>query len=164
MEIYSDKENDASNQKSYDDFIKLMETAWSRAIKKLKNNRFAVIVCGDIRGVNKNSEKYDNNNSYYLDFPGDIKNIFKKNGMYLYNEMILVNVIGNGFLQTKARMNWRKVVKVHQNVLVFYKGDISKIKEEFYDIRGCYKEINELPIFKEINNSKDNEDDRENME
>ena len=34
-------------------------------------------------------------------------------------------------LRTKAQMNNRKVVKVHQNVLVFYKGELNNISKFF---------------------------------
>ena len=32
-------------------------------------------------------------------------------------------------------MRNRKIKKIHQNVLVFYKGDASKIKDIFFDIK-----------------------------
>ncbi len=122
LEVYSDKENDASNQETYEDFIKILDTAFSESIKALKQNRFAVVVCGDIR---------DKQGNYY-NFVGDIKNIFIKNGVKLYNDIVLLDPIGTACIRARKAMGNRKVTKVHQNVLVFYKGDTSKIKQEFY--------------------------------
>lgn len=73
LEVYSDMENDASNQETYEDFYQILDDAFIKAIKCLKNDRFAVIVCGDIR---------DKNGAYY-NFPSDIINTFKNNGMVL---------------------------------------------------------------------------------
>jgi DNA modification methylase len=118
LEVYSDLTNDASNQKDYKDFINILDTAFSNAIKCLKENRFAVIVCGDVRDKKGN----------YFRFPDDIKDIFIKNEMKLYNELILIQSVGNGALRANRYMGSRKVVKMHEQVLVFYKGDSKEIK------------------------------------
>lgn len=131
LEVYSDLENDASNQDTYEDFYKILDEAFIKSIRCLKDNRFAVIVAGDIR---------DSKGCYY-DFITDIKNTFKKNGCALYNEMILVNPIGQKAYTTGQAMINRKVHKVHQNVLVFYKGDTSKIKDEFYNLKDIDEDV-----------------------
>ena len=58
LEVYSDKENDASNQDTYEGFIGILRNAFSKAITCLKENRFAVIVVGDVR--NKKTGGYYN--------------------------------------------------------------------------------------------------------
>lgn len=121
LEVYSDLPNDASNQKEYEDFINILDVAFTNAIKCLKDNRFAVIVCGDVR---------DKKGNYYR-FPDHIKDIFNKNGMATYNELILVDPIGNLQMRVSKYMEHRKVGKTHQNVLVFYKGDSKQIKNIF---------------------------------
>lgn len=136
IEVYSDDERDASNQSTYADFFGVLDTAFSNAIKCLKENRFAVIVVGDVR---------DKKDGFYYDFCGDIKRCFARNGMKLYNELILANPIGTAALRVNKYMRTRKMVKVHQNVLVFYKGDtkaISKHFEEidFTDLEGAFDE------------------------
>ena len=125
LEQYSTLENDVSNQKSYKDFYIMVDDAFSKAIECLKNNRFAVIVAGDIRNKKDGA---------YYDFLGDIKHTFMRNGMKLYNEMILINPYGTASIRANRTMANRKVCKVHQNVLVFYKGDTSKIKDIFGEI------------------------------
>lgn len=134
LEIYSDLPNDASNQKEYNDFLKIIDTAFSNSIKCLKENRFAVIVCGDVR---------DKKGNYYR-FPDHIKDIFEKNGMPLYNELILVQSVGNGALRANRYMGSRKVVKMHEQVLVFFKGDTKKIKEIFPKIEIIEDEGNNV--------------------
>lgn len=125
LEVYSDKENDASNQETYEDFYAILDSAFTDAIKVLKNNRFAVVVCGDVRN-RKTGE--------YYGFPESIKETFLREGCGLYNELILVDPIGTAAVRSARGMKNRKVAKVHQNVLVFYKGDTKKIQEEFHEI------------------------------
>lgn len=125
LEVYSKDERDASNQQSYEDFIEIIEDAFSNAVKCLKNNRFAVVVVGDVR---------DRKTGAYYCFQDDIKRIFRKNGMVLYNEIILIQPIGNAALRANSYMKNRKTVKVHEYILVFYKGDTHKIKDNFKTI------------------------------
>lgn len=129
LEVYSDKPNDASNQETYEEFYNILDTAFKKAEKCLKNNRFAVIVAGDVRNKKTGA---------YYGFVDDIKATFQRNGMILYNEMILVNMVGSSALRASKAMTSRKVVKTHQNVLVFYKGDTKDIPNEFEKIE--YKE------------------------
>lgn len=133
LEKYSDLENDASNQGTYEDFIKILDNAFKAAVSCLKNNRFAVIVVGDIR--NKKS-------GFYYDFCGDIKRIFKEAGMLLYNEIILVETGASTALRAGRYMESRKVAKMHQNILVFYKGETKKIKSEFPKIEFSDDDLN----------------------
>ena len=119
LEVYSDLSNDASNQKEYKDFLNILDLAFGNAIKCLKDNRFAVIVCGDVR---------DKKGNYYR-FPDHIKEIFEKNNMPLYNELVLIDPVGNLQMRVGKYMEHRKVGKTHQNVLVFYKGNPKEIKK-----------------------------------
>lgn len=122
LEKYSDLENDASNQETYGDFIKILRNAFTAALGCLKENRFAVVVVGDIR---------DRKTGFYYDFCSDIKSIFKDNGVLLYNELILVEICGTAMIRAGRSMVNRKVTKLHQNVLVFYKGNPADIKGIF---------------------------------
>lgn len=125
LEVYSDNPNDASNQGTYSDFYKILDDAFTAACACLKDNRFAVVVCGDIRA---------HDTGEYYAFPDDIKRTFMRNGLKLYNEIILIDPIGTAAVRASRYMRTRKVCKVHQNILVFYKGDTSKIKDEFPEI------------------------------
>jgi hypothetical protein len=124
LEVYSDLPNDASNQESYEDFIKILRDAFTDAVICLKENRFAFIVVGDIR----------NKNGAYYRFHDHVKDIFTDAGMVLYNEMVLCEPLGTLPQRVGRYMNNRKIGKCHQNIFVFYKGDMSKIKSEFNEI------------------------------
>ncbi len=127
LEVYSDDPKDASNQSSYADFINILKNAFTNATKCLANNRFACIVVGNIR----------DKNGYYYDFVNDIVNIFENAGLHFYNDIILQTPVGTGALRARNTMKYRKVVKIHQNLLVFYKGnDFKKIGDEFDKIAG----------------------------
>ena len=125
LEVYSDLENDASNQKTYEGFLQILKNAFTSSIKCLKENRFAVIVVGDVRAKD----------GFYYDFIGDVKRIFIDNGMRLYNELILIEMIGTLMLRVGASMKNRKIGKCHQNVLVFFKGDPKEIKNIYPDLQ-----------------------------
>ncbi|MCT4575098.1 MAG: site-specific DNA-methyltransferase [Alphaproteobacteria bacterium] len=124
LEVYSDLDNDASNQESYEEFFKILDNAFSEAIKTLKDNRFAAIVVSNIR---------NQKTGFYRNFVDDIIRLFQRNGMAFYNDIILVDSLGSAPRRAAHNMKNRKVVKVHQNVLIFYKGDSSKIKEIYKD-------------------------------
>ncbi len=125
LEHYSDIKEDASNQKSYDDFLAILTNAFTDSLKCLKNNRFAVVVIGDVR--NKKT-------GFYYDMIGDVKRIFFNAGAALYNEMILIETGASTALRAGQYMDNRKVAKMHQNVLVFYKGNTKEIKSNYKKI------------------------------
>lgn len=113
LEKYSDHPLDLSNM-NYEDFAEAYTEIISTACRKLKENSFAVWVVGDIRDTK----------GAYRDFPGLTKQIFRDNGLHLYNESILLEQYGTAPMRAgKQFAAKRKVVKVHQIVLVFYKGD-----------------------------------------
>lgn len=114
LEHYSDLPNDASNAPTYEAFLKILENGFAGALNCLRENRFAVVVVGDVR--NKKT-------GFYYDFVGDIKRIFKKHGAGLYNELILIESGASTALRAGKYMEMRKIAKNHQNVLVFYKGE-----------------------------------------
>lgn len=132
LEVYSDLENDASNQGTYEDFIQILRDAFTAAIGCLKENRFAVIVVGDVR---------DKSTGFYYDFCGDIKRIFKEGDMNFYNEMILVETGASTAMRAARNMATRKVAKMHQNILVFYKGSPKDIKKHFPKIEFTQDEL-----------------------
>lgn len=122
LEIYSELENDLSNM-SYDDFFKTIEQILQKTIKKLKENRFAVIVMGEVR---------HKNTGVYLGIIPKIIQIMCNAGLHYYNEIILQTPIGNLHMRAGAYMsNARKIGKQHQNILVFYKGNPKNINNNF---------------------------------
>lgn len=134
LEIYSDLEKDASNQSNYINFLDILDIAFSNSIKCLKDNRFAAIVVGDIR----------DKKGFYYNFISDIKNIFIKNNMLLYNELILVESLGTAKFRCSNAMKNRKVIKTHQNVLIFYKGDTKNIRNIYPELDINYSESTDI--------------------
>ena len=121
LEKYSNHPLDLSNM-NYADFIEAYTDIINKACGKLKNNRFAVFVVGDIR----------DSKGAYRDFVSETKRIFRNNGLCLYNESILLNPYGTAAFRAGGIFDAkRKLTKVHQNVLIFYKGDMNAIKETF---------------------------------
>ena len=121
LEKYSEHPLDLSNM-SYPDFIVAYSEIIAAACRKLKNNRFAVFVVGDIR----------DKRGAYRDFVSETKRIFQNNGLCLYNEFILLEQYGTAPMRAGNIFSAkRKVVKVHQNVLVFYKGNIEEIGKTY---------------------------------
>lgn len=121
MEVYSDLPNDASNQGDFDAFYKILDEAFTASIPLLKNNRFACVICTDIRGKD----------GTYYDFAERIRRTFERNGMGLYNHLIIKNPIGTAAMRANKFMMSRKTVRVHQDILVFLKGTENGIRDEF---------------------------------
>ncbi|MDR1913550.1 MAG: ParB N-terminal domain-containing protein [Clostridiales bacterium] len=132
LEKYSDDASDASNQSTYADFIAILENAFTNAVSCLKNDRFAVVVVGDVR---------DRKTGFYHSLTSDVKRIFKESNMSLYNELILVETGASTALRAARCMNNRKIVKMHQNVLVFYKGNSKNIKKRFKTIKYASEDL-----------------------
>lgn len=132
LEVYSDLPNDASNQGTYAEFLDILTNAFKAAIGCLKEDRFAVIVVGDIR---------EKKTGFYYNFVDDIKRIFRDNGAALYNEIILIEAGASAGLRAARYMESRKVVKMHQNVLVFYKGTPGNIKQTFKKIEYASEDL-----------------------
>lgn len=117
LEVYSDDPKDLSNM-NYGDFL----TAYRKIIQKscamLRDNRFAVFVVGEVRAKN----------GAYYNFVGDTISAFIEAGLYYYDEMILATQIGSLAMRAGNQFNHsRKIGKTHQNVLVFFKGDLKQI-------------------------------------
>ena len=108
----------------YEKYIEVYREIIKKGCNKLKDDRFAVFVVGEVR---------DKKGNYY-NFVGDTINAFTDCGLSYYNEIILATSIGTASLKASRSMNNRKITKIHQNVLVFYKGDPKKIKENYKEI------------------------------
>lgn len=117
LEVYSDDPRDISNME-YDDFKEAYFEIIQKACDKLHDNAFAAIVVGEVR----------DKRGYYYNFIGDTIKAFENAGLKYYNEIILLNAIATAALRANLVFNGgRKVVKTHQNVLVFVKGDEKEI-------------------------------------
>ena len=124
LEVYSDLEGDISNM-NYKDFIGVYNSIIAKSCSYLKENRFAVFVVCEVR----------DKKGFYYNFIADTIKAFEDAGCKYYNEIILKNGIGTKALTCGIGMRkTRKVGKIHQNVLVFCKGDPKKAVEDLGDI------------------------------
>ena len=123
LEVYSDDPRDISNM-DYEDFCKVYAEIIAIACRKLKQDRFAVFVVGDVR----------DKKGFYRNFVDYTKKCFNDNGLMTYNEIIKIDPNGTAGMRARNSFRNRKCVKVHQNILVFYKGNPENIKINYPEI------------------------------
>lgn len=129
LEVYS--KDDMSALGSYEEFMQQYKNIFTKCFNKLKEDSFLVVKVGEIR---------DKNTGEYRCFVPDNVKIMQDIGFKYYNEIILINAIGTlPFRISKQFNSGRKIGKQHQNVLVFYKGDLKNIKNKFKDV-----EVNDI--------------------
>lgn len=123
LEIYSELDKDGSAFETYDKFMVWYGKVFEQCIGRLNDNRFVVIKIGEIR---------DKKTGAYRNFLGDNISCFLDLGLKYYNEAVLVTSLGSLPIRAgEAFVKSRKLGKTHQNILVFYKGDIDQIQENF---------------------------------
>lgn len=110
LEVYSDLDGDISNMK-YDDFKAAYTEIIAKSCALLKKGAYACFVVGEVRDKKGN----------YIGFVPDTIKAFTDCGMSFYNEAILLNQAGNSSMRAGGNMKTQKLVKIHQNVLVFRK-------------------------------------------
>lgn len=110
LEVYSDLDGDISN-KPYKQFLELYESIIAKSCNLLNKGGYACFVVGEVR----------DKNGFYIGFVPDTIKAFEKCGMKFYNEAILLNAIASASMRANGNMKSKKLVKVHQNVLIFIK-------------------------------------------
>jgi len=135
LEIYSDNENDLSNMDD-EDFDDAYANILTECYSKLKDNRFFCIVLSETREVSKTG-------NYKI---GKYRNLVAKTimgceeiGFSFYNDMVLFNSQHQASKISKTYFDRnRKIASVHQNVLVFVKGNPDLATEDI-NWDGSYK-------------------------
>jgi len=126
LEVYSDLDGELSAMKTYDDFLEQYRSIIKKSVSKLNDNRFACFVVSRFRDKTDKAGRI-------IDFVGDTIKAFEEAGMIFYNDVILVNAIGSLPIRVQTFfVKNRKIGGHHQNVLIFYKGDIAKIEPLAY--------------------------------
>lgn len=110
LEVYSDMDGDISNM-PYEKFMKAYEEIINKSCNLLKDEGYAIFVVGEVRDKKGN----------YIGFVPDTIKAFKKAGMHYYNEGILLNSIASASMRANGNMKSKKLVKIHQNILIFRK-------------------------------------------
>lgn len=132
LEVYSEDPRDLSTM-DYDAFLAAYETIIAESVRRLKNDRFAFFVVGDVRDPK----------GFYRKFPWHTVEAFEAAGAKLYNEAVLVTAVGSLPVRVARQFEaGRKLGKTHQNLFVFCKGDPRKATEaigpvQFGEIPGA---------------------------
>jgi DNA modification methylase len=128
LEQYTNDPNDLSRQPSYADFLNKYSSIMYKATKGLKNNSFFVIVVSEVREECRGIE-----NSNFVGLVPDTIHILRDLcHLHYYNEIIVMNNIGSLPIRAPKYFDQsRKIGRMHQNCLVFYKGDLKEIERKF---------------------------------
>jgi DNA modification methylase len=111
LEVYSKHEDDLSNM-DYKKFLVKYRSIIKKSLALLKSDRYACFVVSEVR----------DKGGFYYDFVGDTKRIFMEEGAKLYNDAVLLNMIGSASMRADKQFSKsKKLVRIHQNVLIFYK-------------------------------------------
>lgn len=126
LEQYSDDPADLSAME-YPEFIVRYAEIIDRSVARLQPDSFAAFVVSNFR-CRKTGRMHD--------FVGDTIRAFESAGAAFYNDIVLVNAVGTAAMRAKGNFDRgaRKVVKVHQNVVVFFLGDPKKAAEKLLDL------------------------------
>jgi len=135
LEQYSDDPQDLSNAPSYEAFLESYEKILKASAGLLTEDRFAVVVAGNVRAKK---------GGFYTGFVRDTIRVMEEAGAKLYNDAILVTAAGSLPIRAgKIFKAGRKLGATHQRVLVFYKGDPSKIRENLGEVQVAFPEADE---------------------
>lgn len=125
LEKYSDDPKDLSNM-DYATFKSVYSDIIGKCCSQLEPNSFACIVVAEVR---------DKTTGIFRGFIEDTKRAFIDAGLDFYNDIVLVNSYGTAPARTSHVFPIsRKVAKVHQNVLVFLKGNAEEAVKKLGEV------------------------------
>lgn len=131
LEEYSDLDEDLSNM-SDEDFSDAMRDTLEKADRSLKNNRFAAFVVGSVRDKKRNLR--------------DMKSLMVEcapDSWNLANDAVLVNQVGSAAIRARGFFEkGRALGRVHQDIVIFVKGDRAEAAKRLdpIDIRSFESE------------------------
>ena len=133
LEVYTNEEEDLSNMTD-ENFVNKYHSIIQKSVDKLKENSFAAFVVGEVR----------NKNGFYKKLVYHTIDGFEKAGCNFYNDIILLRPVANAAMRIPTQFpNRRKVVRIHQNILIFYKGEKQEnIGERFESAKSTAKHHN----------------------
>lgn len=117
-------EGELNSIPTYEQFRDTLFAGYKKAIESLNDNCFFVIMTGDSRN------KYGG----YYGCEAEHELFFRDQGLHIYNKIVYLECEFTRLAQAKVTLNYRKFPKREQKILVFYKGDINKIKELYAPI------------------------------
>jgi len=112
-------DGEINSMPSYDEFRDTLFKGYKQAITSMNDNCFFVVITGDSR----------NKDGGYYGCEAEHELFFRDNGLHIYNKIIYLECEFTRLAQAKKTLDSRKFPKREQKILVFYKGDTSKISE-----------------------------------
>jgi len=117
-------EGEINSLDTYEKFRDVLFAGYKKAIEHLNDNCFFVVMTGDSR---------DKKGAYYCS-ESETELFFKENGLSVYNKIVYLECEFTRLAHAKKTLHTRKFPKREQKIIVAYKGDISKIKDNFAPI------------------------------
>jgi len=112
-------DGELNDMPSYDEFRDTLFKGYKKGIEHLNENCFFVIMTGDSR---------DKNGAYY-GCEAEHELFFRDQGLHIYNKITYLECEFTRLAHAKRTLDYRKFPKREQKILVFYKGDMKKIKD-----------------------------------
>lgn len=112
-------EGELNSIPTYEEFRDTLFEGYKKGIEVLNDNCFFVVMTGDSR---------DKNGAYY-GCEAEHELFFKQQGLHIYNKIVYLECEFTRLAHAKVTLNYRKFPKREQKILVFYKGDMNKIKD-----------------------------------
>lgn len=109
---------------TYTEFRDLLFAGYRKAIEKLKDGRFFVVMTGDSR---------DKAGAYYC-HEADTELFLKQCGLSIYNRIVYLEAEFTRLAHAKKTLHVRKFPKREQKIIVAYKGKIADIGKHFAPI------------------------------
>lgn len=106
---------------TYREFCDLLFAGYKKAIERLGDNRFFVIMTGDSR---------DKNGAYYC-HEAESELFLKEQGLSVYNRIVYVECEFTRLAHAKKTLHTRKFPKREQKIIVAHKGRIADIEKDF---------------------------------
>jgi hypothetical protein len=117
-------EGELNSLSTYERFRDTLFNGYKKAIEKLNDNRFFIIMTGDSR---------DKNGAYY-GCEAEHELFFKEQGLHIYNKIVYLECEFTRLAHAKRTLDYRKFPKREQKIIVAYKGDMRLIKELYAPI------------------------------
>lgn len=117
-------EGELNSIPTYEAFRDTLFAGYKKGIEALNDNCFFVVMTGDSR---------DKNGAYY-GCEAEHEIFFKNQGLHIYNKIVYLECEFTRLAHAKRTLHYRKFPKREQKILVFYKGDMTKIKDRHVNI------------------------------
>ena len=118
-------EGELNNIPTYEQFRDTLFAGYKKAISKLNDNCFFVVMTGDSR---------DKKTGAYLGCEADHELFLRDQGLHIYNKIVYLECEFTRLAHAKRTLDYRKFPKREQKIIVAYKGDMSTIKDNYSSI------------------------------